>query len=96
MFDCRLRIPGNIVCPNRIVVNGIEALCIPLIRLSYRDRLEDITDIHSRPVYELSYHFSIILIAHPFERNVFSHNIRHLIVQSIISLQKLSDFSISI
>jgi hypothetical protein len=41
--------------------SGIEALCILLRRLAYPNRLEDLTDIFSRPVYELSYIFNEVL-----------------------------------
>jgi hypothetical protein len=56
-----LRIPDKIVRRNRSVVSGIEALCILLKRLAYPNRLEDITDMFSRPVYELSYIFNEVL-----------------------------------
>jgi hypothetical protein len=45
----RLRIPDKIVCRNHTVVSGIEALCILLRRLAYPNRLEDLTDMFSRP-----------------------------------------------
>ena len=41
--------------------SGIEALCILLRRLAYPNRLEDLTDMFSRPVYELSYIFNEVL-----------------------------------
>ena len=42
--------------------SGIEALCILLRRLAYPNRLEDLTDMFSRPVYELSYILNMILV----------------------------------
>ena len=68
----RLRIPDKIVCRNRTVVSGIEALCILLRHLAYPNRLEDLTDIFSRPVYELSYIFNEVL-------NMIYENHAHLV-----------------
>ncbi|CAC5422461.1 unnamed protein product [Mytilus coruscus] len=50
-----LGIPPKIVCNNGTVASGIEGLCIVLKRLSYHNRLEDISPIFQRPLYELSY-----------------------------------------
>ncbi|CAC5395948.1 unnamed protein product [Mytilus coruscus] len=50
-----LGIPSKIVCNNGTVASGIEGLCIVLRRLTYPNRLEDISPIFQRPLYELSY-----------------------------------------
>ncbi|CAC5375187.1 unnamed protein product [Mytilus coruscus] len=50
-----LGIPPKIVCNNGTVASGIEGICIVLRRLSYPNRLEDISPIFQRPLYELSY-----------------------------------------
>ena len=49
-----LDIPDQIICPNRSVVSGIEALCILLRRYAYPIRLGDMVPIFGRSVPQLS------------------------------------------
>lgn len=50
-----LDIPSKIVCNNGTVATGTEGLCVVLRRLAYPNRLDDISPIFKRPLYELSY-----------------------------------------
>ena len=49
-----LEIPDEITCCNRLVVSGIEALCILLKRFSYPIRYSDMVPVFARPVAQLS------------------------------------------
>ena len=48
-----LQIPDQIQCYNRLVVDGIEALCIFLKQFAYRCRYSDIQQRFARPVPQL-------------------------------------------
>ena len=49
-----LQIPERIICPNRLVVPGIEAFCIFLKRFPYPNWLGDMGPTIGRPVPQLS------------------------------------------
>ena len=53
-----LGVPRSFVAKNGTRVDGIEALCILLRRLSYPNRLHDLVNVFGRPAYELSYIFN--------------------------------------
>ena len=87
-----LRIPQKIVCRNRTIVSGTEGLCILLRRLAYPNRLEDLTSVFGRPVYELSYIFNEVL-------NIVYHEHGHLLsdlTQPWLSQANLDTFTTAI
>ena len=45
-----LQVPDEVVCYNRLVVDGIEALCVLLKRFAYPIRYSDMCPRFARPV----------------------------------------------
>ena len=56
-----IKLPVKIVCKNGTTVSRLEGLRIPLRRLAYRNRLEDLDIGFDRPKYELSYIINDVL-----------------------------------
>ena len=70
-----LDIPDQIICPNRSVVSGIEALCILLRRYAYPIRLGDMVPIFGRSVPQLS---MIATKLSDMIYNTYSHKLTNL------------------
>ena len=57
-----LRIPSKIICKNKSVATGLEALCITLRRLAYPNRLADLVPIFGRSESEISLIYNTVIL----------------------------------
>ena len=63
-----MQLPDEIICYNRLVVSGVEALCILLKRFAYPIRYSDMCSRFARPVPQLS------MIASEMMNLVYNHH----------------------
>lgn len=61
MLKDALNIPHKVVCENGTTCSGIEGLCILLRRLTYPNRLKDMSKIFERPHTEISHIVNCVL-----------------------------------